>query len=131
MAMAMMMMSTERKPPSMPPCQHEVHTMIGDFTKITVSNSDNGLHLIRATSARFVGRMTDIPEVEISRTVLLCMFLLSLFYSSLYFFTSLDLGPEQMASAWVFTNSGDKSGGGGVSLCAGSAEWLPYGTNRL
>jgi len=63
--MAMMMMSTERKPPSMPPSQDEAHTMIGDFTEITVSNSDNGLHLIRATSARFDGRMPDIPEVEI------------------------------------------------------------------
>jgi len=55
----------------------------------------------------------------------------SLFSSSLYFFTSLDLGPVQMASARVFTTSGDKSSGGGVSPCAGSAEWLPYGTNRL
>jgi len=65
MAMAMVMMSSERKPPSMPPSQDEAHTMIGDFTEITVSNSDNGLHLIRATSARFDGRMPDIPEVEI------------------------------------------------------------------
>jgi hypothetical protein len=63
--MAMMMMSTERKPPSMPPSQDEAHTMIGDFTENTVSNSDNGLHLIRATSGRFDGRMPDIPEVEI------------------------------------------------------------------
>jgi len=59
------------------------------------------------------------------------MFLLSLFFSSLYFFTSLDLGPVQMASAQVFTTSGDKSSGSGVSPCAGSTEWLPYGTDRL
>jgi hypothetical protein len=59
------------------------------------------------------------------------MFLLSLFFSSLYFYTSLDLGPVQMASARVFTTSGDKSSGGGVSPGAGSAEWLPYGTDRL
>jgi len=52
-------------------------------------------------------------------------------FSSLYFFTSLGLGPVQMASAPVFTTSGDKSSGGGVSPCAGSAEWLPYGTDRL
>jgi hypothetical protein len=45
--------------------------------------------------------------------------------------TSLDLGPVQMASAWVFTTSGDKSSGGRVSPCAGSAEWLPDGTDRL
>jgi len=36
-----------------------------------------------------------------------------------------------MASARVFTTSGDKSSGGGVSLWAGSAERLPYGTDRL
>jgi len=36
-----------------------------------------------------------------------------------------------MASARVFTTSGDKSSEGGVSPCAGSAEWLPYSTNRL
>jgi len=54
MAMAMataMMNSSERKPPSMQPNQNEAHTMIGDFTKITVSNSDNDLHLVRVTSA--------------------------------------------------------------------------------
>jgi hypothetical protein len=105
--------------------------MIGDFTEITVSNSDNGLHLIRATSTRFDGRMLDIPEVEIWRTVLLWMFLLSLFSSSLYIFTSLDLSLVQMASAQVFTISGDKSSGGGVSTCTGSTQWLEYGTYRL
>ena len=55
----------------------------------------------------------------------------SFLFTSLYFFTSLDLGPVQMASARVFTTSGDQSSGGGVSPCAGSAEWLPYGTDRL
>jgi len=127
MAMAMIN-SSERKPPSMPPSQHEAHTMIGDFTEITVSNSDNDLHLVRVTSARLDSRMPDIPEVEIRRTVSLWMFPFS---SSHYFITSLDLGPVQMASARVFTTSGDKSSGGGVSPCAGSAEWLPYGTDRL
>jgi len=52
-------------------------------------------------------------------------------FSSVYFFTSLDPGPVQMASARVFTTSGDKSSGGGVSPCTGSAEWLPYGTDLL
>jgi hypothetical protein len=103
--------------------------MVADFTEITVSNSDNDLHLIRGTSARLDGRMPDIPEVEIWRTGSLWMFLLSLLFTLLL--TSLDLGPVQMASAWVFTTSGDKSSGGGVSPCAGSAEWLPYSTNRL
>jgi hypothetical protein len=80
----------EQKPPSMPPSQDEAHTMIGDFTESTVSNSDNDLHLVRATSARLDGRMPDISEVEIWRTVLLWMFLLSLFFSLLlYFLTSL------------------------------------------
>jgi hypothetical protein len=130
--MAMAMMSSEQKPPPMPPSQDEAHTTIGDFTEITVSNSDNDLHLVRVTSARLDCRMPDIPEVEIWRTVSLWMFLLSLLFSLLvYFFTSLDLGPVQMASARVFTTSGDKSSGGGVSPCAGSAEWLPYGTDRL
>jgi len=87
MAMAMAMKSSERKPPPMPPSQDEAHTMIGDFTEITVSNSDNDLHLVRVTSARFDGRMPDIPEVEIWTTVSLgCSFFL---FSSLYLFTCL------------------------------------------
>jgi len=129
MATVMAMMSSERKSPSMPPSQDEAHTTIEDFTEITVSNSDDDLHLIRVTSARLNGRIPDILEVEIWRTVLLWMFLLSLLF--LYFFTSLDLGPVQMASTQVFTTSGDKSSGGGVSPCTGSAKWLPYGTDRL
>jgi len=36
-------------------------------------------------------------------------------------FSSLDIGPVQMASAWVFTTAT----GGGVSPCAGSAERSP------
>jgi len=84
------MMSSERKPPTMPPSQNEVHSIIGDFTEITVSNSDNDLHLVRVTSARLDSRMPDIPEVEIRRTVSLWMIHFS---SSLSFFTSLDLGP--------------------------------------
>jgi hypothetical protein len=47
LAMAMAMTSSERKPPSMPPSHDEAHTRIGDFTEITVSNSDNDLHLVR------------------------------------------------------------------------------------
>jgi len=49
----------------------------------------------------------------------------SLLFSSPYIITSLDLGPEQMASAWVFTTSGPQPSGGGVSPCAGSAERSP------
>ena len=132
MAMVMMMMSSERKPPPMPPSQDEAHTMIGDFTEITVSNSDNDLHLAGVTSVRLDGRMPDIPAVDIWRTVSLWMFLLSLLFSLLvYLFTSLDLGLVQMASALVFTTSGDKSSAGGVSPGAKSAEWLPYCTDPL
>jgi len=132
MVMAMTMMSSERKAPPMPPSQDKAHTMIGDFTEITVSNSDNNLHLAWVMSARLDGQMPDIPEVETWRTVSLWMFLLSLLFSLLVsFFTSLDLGPVQMASAQVFTTSGDKSGGCRVSPCARSAEWLPYGTDRF
>jgi hypothetical protein len=65
MAMLMAMMSSERKPPLMPPSQDEAHTKIVDFTKITVSNSDNDLHLVRVMSATLDSRMPDIPEVEI------------------------------------------------------------------
>ena len=57
--------------------------MIGDFTEITVSNSDDDLHLVRVTSARLDGRMPDIPEVEIWRTVLLWIFLPSRLFSLL------------------------------------------------
>jgi len=103
--------------------------MIGHFTEITVSDSDNDLHLVRVTSARLDGRMPDNSEVEIGgRCYFVCSFFL---FSLLYFFTSLDLGPVKMASGLVFTTSGDKSSGGGVSPCAGSAEWLPYGTDGL
>jgi len=61
MAIAMAMMSSERKPPSMPPSQDEAHTMIGDFTEINVSNSDNDRYLVQVTSGRLSGRMPDIP----------------------------------------------------------------------
>jgi len=90
MAMAMVMVTSERMPPSILPSQDEAHALIGDFTEITVSNSDNDLHLVRVTSARLNSRMPDIPGVEIWRTVAHWMFLL---FSSLYVFTSLDLGP--------------------------------------
>jgi len=81
--MAMAMMSSEGKPPSMPPSQDEAHTMMRDFTEITVSNPDDDLHLVRVTSARLDGRMPDIPEVEIWRTVLLWIFLPSRLFSLL------------------------------------------------
>jgi hypothetical protein len=61
--------------------------------------------------------------------VLIWLFLLFLFSSFLYFFASWDLGPVQLASASVFTTCGDKLSGCGVSPCAGSAEWLQYGTD--
>jgi len=46
----------------------------------------------------------------------------------LYFFGS---RPSTNGVGSGFSTSGDKSTGGGVSPCAGSAEWLPYGTDRL
>jgi hypothetical protein len=78
MAMTMAMISSERKPPSMLLSQDETHAMIGDFTEMTMSNYDDDLCLVRVTSAKLNGRMPDIPDVEIWRTMLLCMFLLSL-----------------------------------------------------
>jgi hypothetical protein len=65
MGMGMVMMCSKRKPPTMPPSHDKAHTRLADFKEITVSNSDNDLQLRRATSARFDGRMPDIPEVEI------------------------------------------------------------------
>jgi hypothetical protein len=88
MAMAMVMMSSERKPPSMPPSQDETHTMIGDFTEITVSNSDDDLHLVRVTSARLDSQMPEISDVEIRTTVSLWMFFLSLLFASLLLWIS-------------------------------------------
>jgi len=87
MAMAMMIISSERKPPSMPPSQDEAHNMIGDFTEITLSNSDNDLHLVRVTSARLDSRMPDNSKVEIGgRCYFGCSFFL--FSLLLYFFGS-------------------------------------------
>jgi len=54
MAMAMVMVTSERKPPSILPSQDVAHAMIGDFTEITVSNSDDDLRLVQATSARLM-----------------------------------------------------------------------------
>jgi hypothetical protein len=50
MAMPMAMMSSEQKPPLMSPSQNETYTINGDFTEITVSNSDNSLHWVRVMS---------------------------------------------------------------------------------
>jgi len=65
----------------------------------------------------------------------LCHFGCSFFLFFLFFLfalldTSLDLGLVQLALAWVFTTSGDRAGGGGVSQCAGSTELPPYGTDQ-
>jgi hypothetical protein len=57
--------------------------MIGDFTKITVSDSDDNLHFVRVTSVRLEGQMLNIPVVEIWRTVLLWMFYPSILFSLL------------------------------------------------
>jgi len=56
----MALMSSEQKPSLLPPSQDETHSIIGDITEITASNSDNDLHWIRVTSARFAGQMPDI-----------------------------------------------------------------------
>jgi len=128
MAMAMVMMSSERKPPSMPPSQDEAHIMIGDFTEITVSKfrqwPTHGTSYECETEWSDAGH-SGSGDMEDGVTLDVPSF------SSLYICTSLDLGPVQMASAWVFTTSGDRSSGGGVFPCTGSAEWLPYGTDRL
>jgi len=99
---------------------------------ISVSNSNDNLHLVQVTSAKLNGQMLVISDMEIWRTVLLWMFLLSLlFFLILYFFISLHSGPVYMVLAQVLTNSGDMSSGDGVSICARSAEWLLYLTDWL
>jgi len=89
MAIAMAMMSSELMPLSMPPRQDDAHSMIGDFTKISESNSENELLLVWVTSVRFNGQMPDILEVEIWKAVSLWMFFHCLVFSSVHFFTSL------------------------------------------
>jgi len=46
LAMVMAMMSSERKPPSMPKSQDNTYAMIRDFTDITLPYSDNYLQLV-------------------------------------------------------------------------------------
>jgi len=47
-------------------------------------------------------------------------------FSSFFIFTSLDLSPVQMVSAWVFTTSRNMSSGDGVSLYAIYTKSLPW-----
>jgi len=99
MAIAMVMaivvmMSSERKPPSMLPSQDEAQTMIGYFTEITVSNSDNHLHIVQVTCARLDGWMPDIPEVDIWRAVSLWMFFLSSLFPCLLFSSLLRISAQ-------------------------------------
>jgi len=92
-----------------------IPTMTDSYYKIRVRDWNVGCRTFRKW--RYGGRYNSG-----------CSFFL---FSSLYFFTSLALGPVQVASARVFTTSGDQSCGGGVSPCAGSAKWLPYGSAQL
>jgi hypothetical protein len=91
MAMAMVVMNSERKPPLMLPSLDETHSIIGDFTETTVSNSGIDLHLVQVTSTRLDGRMLDIPGVEIWRTGVTLdvpSFFFLLFWLLLYLITS-------------------------------------------
>jgi len=126
LAMAMVMMSSEGPPPSKLPSDDEAYTVIADFTEITVSDSDNDLHWVQAPRAKLMFGCLIFPNASTDNGVALDV---PSFCSLL--FTCLDLGPVQMASAWVFTTCRDMSSGGGISLCTGSAEWLPYGSNRF
>jgi len=94
-------MSSQRRPPLMPPSPDKAHLITRDFTEITVSNSDNDLYIVQAKYERFDCPMRDIADVEIWRTVLLWMFLIAFFFASLNVTISFDLGPVQLASAQV------------------------------
>jgi hypothetical protein len=98
-----------------------------------VSNSNDDIHLVQATSARLMDGCRTFRKCRYGGR---CYFGYSFFLYSSLLFTSLllyisDLGPVQMASAQVFTTSGDQSTGGGVSPWAGSAKWLPSSTDQL
>jgi hypothetical protein len=123
------MMRSDWKSPSIPPSQDVAHTMIGDFTEITVSSSDDVIRLVKDTSARLMAGCRTFWKWRFGA---LCYCGCSFFLlSSLYFFTSLDLSPVEMASARIFIISRAMSSGAGVSQCSGSTEWLPYGTEWL
>jgi len=71
----MTMISNVHMPLSMPQSHDQGHTKLKDFTEIMVSNSNNDLPLEAVTSARLDGRRPDIPDIEVGKTVSLCMFL--------------------------------------------------------
>jgi hypothetical protein len=86
-----MINSSEGEPPSMPPNQDEEHTAIGDFTKITVSNSDDDLRLVQATCARLmIGCRTFRQWRYAGRCYIGCSFFLfsSVLFSSLLLWIS-------------------------------------------
>jgi len=85
-AMAIVMMSSEKKPPFLPPRHGEAHTMLGDVIAVSVCHSYNDLHWVRVTTSRLNGTMPAIREVELLRTVLHWMFLLSVFLPELLCF---------------------------------------------
>jgi len=58
-------MSSERKPPLMLLSQDETHSVISDFSVITLSNSENDLLFVWVVSAGLEDQMPDILEVEI------------------------------------------------------------------
>jgi len=78
--MAIAMMSSERKPPSMLPSQDEAPSMIGDFSEMSVSNSNDDLHFVQVMNARLNGRISHHPEVETWRRLLPWVFLLFLLF---------------------------------------------------
>jgi hypothetical protein len=114
-----LMICSEQWPQSMPPSQDDVHSVIGDFTLITLSIFNNGLHLVQATRVELDREVSDSKMVEIWKTLSFWMFLLSVF-----FYTSFDFSPAKMASTWVFSTSRDLSSGDGDSLDALYAESL-------
>lgn len=60
-AMVMVIMSSTPQPPWMQPSQDTAHTMIGDFSEITVSGSNYDLHTVLVPSARLDSRVPDNP----------------------------------------------------------------------
>ena len=80
---------------------HEIHAMVHITAKITLTNSEDNLCRVKSYSAGI--RWSDAGWVRKWRYGGRSHFKCSSFlpFSSVYFYTSLDLGPVQMASARV------------------------------
>jgi len=122
--MVTMMICSEQKPIWILPSQNETHTIIEDFSMVTVFNSDNYLYMVWVVSVRLYSSILGIPEMVILITLSLwCSFC---FFSSLHVFSPLNPSTVWLEMAEVVTTSGDKTNSCGDCLFTGPAESLPW-----